>query len=81
MTRDEEAAKDPSLFDRRIVERNIRRGVITRKDYNNFLKSLGDATDKVAPADHLPADVEDDVEDDIEDDEADEVTPEPNSAG
>jgi hypothetical protein len=46
MTRDEEAL-DPSLFDRRIVERNIKRGLITRKDYEKFLKSRPDASDKL----------------------------------
>ncbi len=54
MTRDEEAAKDPRLFDRRIVERNIKRGVITRKDYEKFLKSLDDAANKIAPPDRAP---------------------------
>ncbi len=46
MTRDEDALS-PALFDRRIVERNIKRGLITRKDYEKYLKSLSDAADKV----------------------------------
>ncbi len=46
MTRDEEATS-PALFDRRIVERNIKRGLITRKDYEKFLKSLADVAAKV----------------------------------
>jgi hypothetical protein len=50
MTRDEEAP-DPSLFDRRIVERNIKRGLITRKDYEKFLKSRPDASDKLRSPD------------------------------
>jgi len=37
MTRDEDAP-DPILFDRRIVERNIKRGLITRKDYEQVLE-------------------------------------------
>jgi hypothetical protein len=49
MSRDEEV-RDVRLFDLRTVERNIRRGLITRKDYERFLKSLADATEKVAPA-------------------------------
>jgi hypothetical protein len=53
MTRDEEAP-DPSLFDRRIVERNIKRGLITRKDYEKFLKSLSDASDKIKSPDDAP---------------------------
>jgi hypothetical protein len=42
-------AKAQRLFDVRTVERNIKRGLITRKDYEKHLKSLGDATEKVAP--------------------------------
>lgn len=53
MTRDEEAP-DPSLFDRRIVERNIKRGLITRKDYEKFLKSRPDASGKIRSPDEAP---------------------------
>ena len=53
MTRDEEAP-DARLFDRRIVERNIKRGLITRKDYEKFLKSRPDAADKVKSPDEAP---------------------------
>ena len=49
MTRDEDV-KDVRLFDTRTVERNIKRGVITRKDYEKHLKSLADASDNVVPA-------------------------------
>jgi len=49
MSRDEEA-KDARLFDTRTVERNIKRGIITRKEYERFLKSLADAAPNVAPA-------------------------------
>jgi hypothetical protein len=45
----EEEAKELRQFDIRIVERNIRRGVVNRKDYEKFLKSLPDVADKVAP--------------------------------
>ena len=56
MTRDEDV-KDVRLFDTRTVERNIKRGVITRKDYEKHLKSLADASDKVIPVDPAtPAD-------------------------
>ena len=54
MNRDEDV-KDVRLFDIRTVERNIKRGVITRKDYEKHLKSLADASDKVIPADPAPA--------------------------
>jgi hypothetical protein len=50
MNRDEEI-KDPRLFDVRTVERNIKRGLVTRKEYEKYLKSLADATDKVQPGD------------------------------
>jgi hypothetical protein len=53
MTRDEDAP-DPILFDRRIVERNIKRGLITRKDYEKFLKSRPDAAEKVRSPDEAP---------------------------
>jgi hypothetical protein len=52
MTRDEDAP-DPILFDRRIVERNIKRGLITRKDYDKFLKSLSDASGKLRSPDEV----------------------------
>lgn len=48
MTREDEA-KNERLFDSRTVERNIRKGLITRKDYEKYLKGLADATDKIAP--------------------------------
>jgi len=48
MSREEEV-KDARLFDLRTVERNIKRGVITRKDYERFLKSLPDASDNTIP--------------------------------
>jgi hypothetical protein len=50
MTRDEDAP-NPLLFDRRIVERNIKRGLTTRKDYEKFLKSLPDAAGKLRSPD------------------------------
>lgn len=53
MSRDEEV-KDVRLFDLRTVERNIKRGLITRKEYERFLKSLPDATENVAPAETEP---------------------------
>jgi hypothetical protein len=57
MSRDEEV-KDVRLFDTRTVERNIKRGIITRKEYERFLKSLGDAAEKVAPSESEPAPAE-----------------------
>ena len=34
------------LFDRRTLERNIKKGLITRKDYEKHLKTLDDVADK-----------------------------------
>ncbi len=50
MTRDEEAPPS-ALFDRRIVERNIKRGLTTRKDYEKYLKSLVDVAGKIKAPD------------------------------
>jgi hypothetical protein len=49
MARDAETKLDPKidrLYDRRTVERNIKKGLITRKDYEKHLKSLADVGDK-----------------------------------
>jgi hypothetical protein len=62
-------AKNPRLFDVRTVERNIKKGLITRKDYEKFLKSLGDSSEKVVPPDQPPPPDDDDLDDDEEDDE------------
>jgi hypothetical protein len=50
MTREDEA-KNPRLFDRRVVERNIKKGLITRKDYEKHLKSLVDMAGNIASPD------------------------------
>ncbi len=51
MSKDKDAKDtvDPRLFDRRTVERNIKRGVITRKDYEKYLKTIVDVGEKVKP--------------------------------
>jgi hypothetical protein len=50
MTRDEDV-KNPRLFDRRVVERNIKKGLITRKDYDKHLKALSDVAGNIASPD------------------------------
>jgi hypothetical protein len=45
MSRDADA-KSARFFDRRTVDRNIKKGLITRKDYEKYLKGLGDVADK-----------------------------------
>ncbi len=42
--------KNPSLFDKRLIERNLRMGLIKRDEYEEFLRKL---EDKEAEADHL----------------------------
>jgi hypothetical protein len=53
MSRDAEA-KNMRLYDRRTIERNIKKGLITRKDYEKFLKSLDDAKDKGTQGEEIP---------------------------
>jgi hypothetical protein len=66
MTRDEEA-KIVRLYDSRTIERTIRKGLVTRKDYEKYLKALPDVAEKAAPAD--TSDLLDDDDDDLEDDD------------
>jgi hypothetical protein len=51
MSRDADAKIDPKLarfFDKRTVERNIKKGLVSRKDYEKYLKTLDDVTNKGA---------------------------------
>jgi len=59
--------KPPRINDVRTIERNIKKGNITRKDYEKYLKALPDVTDKVAPPE------EDDADDDLDDTDTDET--------
>lgn len=43
MTKD---SSDSRMFDVRLVERNIRRGLLTRKEVDKFHKTLPDVKDK-----------------------------------
>jgi hypothetical protein len=45
MARDQDP-KTARLYDRRTVERNIKKGLLTRKDYEKHLKALDDVADK-----------------------------------
>jgi hypothetical protein len=71
MSREEEA-KIVRLYDNRTIERTIRKGLITRKDYEKYLKSLPDVTEKAAPAD-LSGVEDDDLEMDDDEDELDDA--------
>ncbi|MSP17187.1 MAG: hypothetical protein EXR73_11375 [Myxococcales bacterium] len=44
-------AIDPSLFDLRLLERHIKRGLITRQDVEKMRKDLADATGKAKAID------------------------------
>jgi hypothetical protein len=66
MSREEEA-KVLRLFDRRVVERNIKKGLVTRKDYDKHLKALGDTAANIASPEERVEDAPDD--DDLEDDD------------
>ncbi|HMF41899.1 MAG TPA: hypothetical protein VKQ32_14595 [Polyangia bacterium] len=45
MARDQDP-RTSRLYDRRTVERNIKKGLVTRKDFEKHLKSLDDVADK-----------------------------------
>ena len=54
---------DPRFWDVRTLERRLRKGQITKKDYEKHLKSLDDVAHKQAPIDLDAADDEDDEPD------------------
>jgi len=41
-----EDVKTSRIYDRRTVDRNIKKGLLTRKDYEKHLKSLDDVAEK-----------------------------------
>jgi hypothetical protein len=40
---------DPSIFDKRVVRRNIRKGIITQQQYVDYIKGLDDKVDDCEP--------------------------------
>jgi hypothetical protein len=56
---------DPRFWDVRTLQRRLRKGQISKKDYEKFLKTLPDVVEKVAPAEpeNEGADDDDDDED------------------
>ncbi len=60
-TRDDEKGPPHVLFDRRIIDRSIKKGFFTRKDYEKFLKALPDSADKAAPIGDLDQPEDDDM--------------------
>lgn len=61
----EEDIRNLRLYDRRVVERNIKKGLVSRKDYEKWLKSLPDASTNMASPDERGAELgpEDDTSD------------------
>ena len=58
-------AKNLRLYDRRTIERNIKKGLITRKDYEKYMKSLDDAGEKSTHGgEHIGADGAEEADDD-----------------
>lgn len=58
------------MYDRRVVERNIKKGIITREGYDQFVKALVDVGDN---AEEIAARMgEDDGADGMEEDDGDE---------
>jgi hypothetical protein len=49
--------EDPRFWDVRTIERRLRKGQLTRKDYDKHVKSVPDSADKAAP---VVADADDD---------------------
>jgi hypothetical protein len=37
------------IYDVRVIERNLREGIITKRDYEEYLKKLPDISDKGCP--------------------------------
>ncbi|HSZ84210.1 MAG TPA: hypothetical protein VLA14_18120 [Polyangia bacterium] len=64
MTREAEAKND-RLYDKRTIDRTIKKGLITRKDYDKHLKALEDVANKGVFGGPQDDDLDDD--DDIDD--------------
>lgn len=56
------------LFDRRVVERNIRKGVVTREDYNQWLSALSDVAENAETV-RTTLGEDDDLDDDFDDED------------
>ncbi len=56
--------EDPRFWDVRTLERRLRKGHVTRKDYDKHVKSLPDSADKAAPVDTSDASIGRDERDD-----------------
>ena len=62
MTREADAKND-RLYDKRTVDRSIKKGLLTRKDYEKHLKALDDVADKGVFGGPQEVDDDDDADD------------------
>ena len=65
-----ESAPKQIVFDVRTVERNIKKGHTTRKEYEKYLKALPDVSANVAPPEEDESELADDETDDTDETEA-----------
>jgi len=70
MARDQDP-KTTRIYDRRTVERNIKKGLLTRKDFEKHLKALEDVADKGVYGTEPDLDDDDDIDEGETADEAD----------
>jgi hypothetical protein len=66
------------LLDRRVVERNIRKGIVTREEYDTFLRELGDASENAESitarlGEEDPVEADDEIDDEDDEEETDEA--------
>lgn len=69
---------DEQLVDRRIVERNIEKGLLTRKDYDKYLDKLKDVEDN---AEEVVLEEEEEAAEGEAEDGAEEAAAEPTEEG
>ena len=63
-------AKNDRLYDKRTIDRTIKKGLITRKDYDKHLKTLEDVAGKGVFGGPQDDDLDDDDLDEVETDVA-----------
>jgi hypothetical protein len=63
---------DSNIFDKRVVRRNIEKGLITQQDYLNYLKNLQDMTggcdsveERLYPGDNDMDESDEDADEDL----------------
>jgi hypothetical protein len=63
------------LIDKRVAQRYVRKGLLDDKDYERYLKSLPDLSERAVPVEASMEHARDDVDADDEDEGADTVKP------